>query len=128
MEITTYTADGTINETKHIDLQVPEYVKKYDEQNSFLNITAEEVEVVNSRKNTFRKALLLRRLTAAIKHDYANYQDAFRMEVESHTIDIDVYVQKAGTDPLIQTGDRIMTSIMRIYGSHSLYRHTCWLN
>ena len=123
MEITTYTADGTINETKHIDLQVPEYVKKYDEQNSFLNITAEEVEVVNSRKNTFRKALLLRRLTAAIKHDYANYQDAFRMEVESHTIDIDVYVQKAGTDPLIQTGDRIMTSIMRIYGSHSLNRH-----
>ena len=47
MEITTYNADGTINETKHIDLQVPEYVKKYDEQNSFLNITAEEVEVVN---------------------------------------------------------------------------------
>ena len=123
MEITTYNADGTINETKHIDLQVPEYVMKYDEQNSFLNITAEEVEVVNSRKNTFRKALLLQRLTAAIKHDYANYQDAFRMEVESHTIDIDVYVQKAGTDPLIQTGDRIMTSIMRIYGSHSLNRH-----
>lgn len=123
MEITTYNADGTINETKHIDLQVPEYVKKYDEQNSFLNITAEEVEVVNSRKRTFRKTLLLRRLTTAIMHDYANFQEAYRMEVKSLIIDIDVYVQKAGEDSLIQTGDKIMTSIMRIYGNHSIYRH-----
>ena len=29
MEITTYNADGTINETKHIDLQVPGYVGIY---------------------------------------------------------------------------------------------------
>ena len=123
MEITTYNADGTINETKHIDLQVPEYVKKYDEQNSFLNITAEEVEVVNSRRSTFRKTLLLRQLTTAIMHDYANFQEAYRMEVKSLTIDIDVYVQKAGEDSLIQTGDKIMTSIMRIYGNHSIYRH-----
>jgi hypothetical protein len=124
MEITTYNADGTINETKHIDLQVPGYVEIYNEQYSFLNITAEEVEVVNSRKNTFRKSLLLRRLTAAIMHDYSNFQDAYRKEAYNFFIDIDVYVQKAGADQLIQIGDRIMTSIMRIYGNHSFYRRT----
>ena len=123
MEITTYNADGTINETKHIDLQVPGYVEIYNEQYSFLNITAEEVEVVNSRKNTFRKSLLLRRLTAAIMHDYSNFQDAYRKEAYNFFIDIDVYVQKAGSDQLIQTGDRIMTSIMRIYGNNSRYSH-----
>ena len=124
MEITTYNADGTINETKHIDLQVPEYVKKYDEQNSFLNITAEEVEVVNSRKRTFRKTLLLRRLTAAIKHDYANFRDAYKMEADNLEVDVDVFMQEAESDPQIQSGDRIISSIMRIYGNRSQIRHT----
>lgn len=124
MEITTYNADGTINEAKHIDLQVPEYVKKYDEQNSFLNITAEEVEVVNSRKKTFRKALLLRRLTAAIKHDYANFIDAHKMEIESIKVDVDVFMQETEADSQIQSGNRIISSIMRIYGNRSLYSWT----
>lgn len=124
MEITTYNADGTINETKHIDLQVPEYVKKYDEQNSFLNITAEEVEVVNSRKRTFRKTLLLRRLTAAIKHDYANFRDAYKMEADNLEVDVDVFMHEAESDPQIQSGDRIISSIMRIYGNRSQIRHT----
>ena len=124
MEITTYNADGTINETKHIDLQVPEYVKKYDEQNSFLNITAEEVEVVNSRKRTFRKTLLLRRLTAAIKHDYANFRDAYKMEADNLEVDVDVFMQEAESDPQIQSGDRIISSIMRIYGNRSKLHRT----
>lgn len=122
MEITTYNADGTINETKHIDLQVPEYVKKYDEQNSFLNITAKEVEVVNSRKNTFRKALLIRQLTAAIKYDYANFIAAHKIEVESIKADVDLFMREAESDAQIQSGDRIMSSIMRIYGNRSLFR------
>lgn len=121
MEITIYNADGTINETKHIDLQVPEYVKKYDEQNSFLNITAEEVEVVNSRKNTFHKTLLLRRLTAAIKHDHDNFIDAHKMEIENIKVNVNDFMQEAEADSQIQSGDRILSSIMHIYGSHSRY-------
>jgi len=124
MEIITYNADGTINETKHIDLQVPEYVKKYDEQNSFLNITADEVEALKTRKNTFRKTLLLRQLTAAIKHDYANFRDAYKMEADNLEVDIDVFMKEAESDPQIQSGDRIISSIMRIYSNRSQLRRT----
>jgi len=121
MEITLYDSNGTIKETKSIDLQVPKYVKEYDELNSFLNITAEDVEIVNSRKNTFRKAILLRQLTTAIKHDYANFRDAYKLEVESLEADIDVFIQEAESNPQIHAGDRIMSSIIRIYRHSGVY-------
>ncbi len=124
MEITTYNSDGTIKETKSIDLYVPEYIKEYDEEQSFLNSTAEEVEVVNSRKNSFRKAMTLKKLTAAIKHDYANFRDSYKMEEDSIEIDVDVFMEQAESNPQIIAGDKIISSIMRIYGNRSRFNST----
>lgn len=115
MRLTTYHQNGIGKEIKDLSLQVPEYVKVYDDGHSFLNITEDELEAVNSRTNSFRKQRIIHQLSAAIKHDYANYEKAYKNKEKDTVIGIDEYIHLAESTPRILNGDKIMASIMRIY-------------
>ena len=119
MIITSYNSDGSIQETKTIDSEIPEYVERYDELHSFLNITAQEVEIVNSKTRSFRKTSLLKRLTIAIQHDFKNFTEAYNMDMELLMMDLESYMYNAESNPDIITGDKILSSILRVYGYHS---------
>lgn len=120
MKITTYNPDGLVKKATTIDLQVPKYVIEYDEQHSFLNITSEEFEIINSKLNTFKRVVLLHRLTAAVEHDYKNFLKAFNVEVELFK-DYESFMHNAESNPNIIAGDKVLSSILRIYGYRSRY-------
>ena len=119
MIIKSYNSDGSIQETKTIDSEIPEYVERYDEQKSFLNITAQEVEIINSQTKSFRKTALLKRLTIAIQHDFKNFTEAYNMEIELLRMDFESYMYNAESNPDIIAGDKVLSSILRVYGYHS---------
>ncbi len=117
MNITTYNTDGTIKETKTINCDIPEYIERYDEQHSWLNITAEEIEIVNSKTNSFKKKVLLRRLKAVIEHDYKNFIEVSGIEIETLMMNL----ESLELSPNIIKGDKVLSSILRIYGYHPRY-------
>lgn len=73
MKIIAYNKDGKVKSvTEYADF-VPNYVLTFDDTKSPLNITEEEIRVINSRKKSFEKSLTLLRLGLAIRNDFENY-------------------------------------------------------
>ena len=124
MKITVYNLDGSVKDTESVDYEIPEYIERYDEQHSFLNITAEEIEVINSNGDSFQKTMLLKRLANAIEHDYNNYREIYDTETGFPYIGIETIMREAESDPQIIIGDRVLSSILRIYGSRTRYSKT----
>lgn len=114
MKIIAYNKDGKVKSvTEYADF-VPNYVLTFDDTKSPLNITEEEIRVINSRKKSFEKSLTLFRLGLAIRNDFENYVKKVSLEDKHDTtpsfsdtgiVDKDEYLQinKVLTDILSLT-------------------------
>lgn len=73
MKITTYNPDGSIKEVREHHVQIPEYINSFDAKHSFLNITEEDVNLVQFKRKDFEKDLLLNQYRFLLRYDYDNY-------------------------------------------------------
>lgn len=70
-------------ETIEFKVDVPTYVRAYQEDRSILHISTEEYDLLNSSEHSFPKTMLISRLTYVLKYDIHNYLVAVSRETSS---------------------------------------------
>lgn len=114
MKITTFDSKGSIKEVREQHVQVPDYITSFDNDHSFLNISDQEIKVIESEENSLRKTITMEWITESILHDYNNYKEKYKVEVNN--AEIETIFEKSRKDPLVCEGDSILSSILRVYG------------
>lgn len=73
MKIITYDKDGKQKSVKEFPDFVPDYIKHFDDNKSFLNITKDDLALFGNQKLSLKEELRKRWLSDAIKYDYRNF-------------------------------------------------------
>lgn len=73
MKIITYSKEGAEKSVRAYPDFVPDYIKHFDDDRSPLNITKDDIRIINHKEKTFEQTLVLSRLSFSVRHDYANY-------------------------------------------------------
>jgi len=73
MKITTYNPDGSVLKEEDYKIDIPQHIQHFDPKHSFINITKEEMKLINSMEESFGKTVLLDRLVFLVQHDYNNF-------------------------------------------------------
>lgn len=120
MKITIFNSDGSIRDVRDVNLHVPEYITNFDNSHSFLNITTQEIEELESKEDFVRKTITKELLIQSVYYDYSNFIRKFKIEICQEEI-ITIFEQSL-SDPIIIEGDRIFSSILRIYSKAFRYR------
>ena len=92
MKITTYNPDGSINEVQEYHFQIPSFIKSFDPDISFLNITDDDMASFDSDDEE-EKYILFNKFGFLLSYDISNYidcivkdsADEYKLEMLLHT-------------------------------------------
>ena len=118
MKITTYNPDGSIKEVREHRVQVPKYIKTFDAKHSFLNITEDDVALVQFKRKDFDKDLLLNQYRFLLRYDYDNYlkSNACKIYIEDEQ-------GRMNNEDTMEYYDHLMSVLLRTYTFKSPHQY-----
>lgn len=85
MKITTYNPDGTVLKEDICNIEIPEHIKAFNEGMTPYCFNTGDIELINSKKASFARTMLVDRLYFLVALDYHNYltdyQSAFSKDI-----------------------------------------------
>lgn len=73
MKITTYNPDGTVLKEDICNIEIPEHIKAFNEGMTPYCFNTGDIELINSKKASFARTMLVDRLYFLVALDYHNY-------------------------------------------------------